>query len=173
MPNEFSVRLVPAKMAGVVSPRHSVQTNKMFVDVRRGGEKKNCSSMFVVVRRCSSLFVVGCPCGRDLFVDVRRCSSMFVDEHRRTKPTNILFVDEPKMFVCTLCLGGGGGVTGLHDVIPDDMSRVYVACHVTYQVCCVSNYFLGESQMYTHIHRVIVRSIHSLYIQLSIVHTIV
>ena len=31
---------------------------------------------------------------------------MFVDEHRRTKPTNILFVDEPKMFVCTLCLGG-------------------------------------------------------------------
>ena len=34
-------------------------------------------------------------------------------------------------------------------------------------------FFLGESQMYTHIHRVIVRSIHSLYIQLSIVHTIV
>ena len=34
---------------------------------------------------------------------------MFVDEHRRTKPTNILFVDEPKMFVCTLCLGGRGG----------------------------------------------------------------
>ena len=62
---------------------HSVQTNKMFVDVRRGGEKKNCSSMFVVVRRCSSLFVVGCPCGRDLFVDVRRCSSTNIDEQNR------------------------------------------------------------------------------------------
>ena len=77
-------------------PRHSVQTNKMFVDVRRGGKKNFCSSMFVVVRR-------GLPLWQG---PVRRCSSMFVDEHRRTKPTNILFVDEPKMFVCTLCLGG-------------------------------------------------------------------
>ena len=106
MPNEFSVRLVPAKMAGVVSPRHSVQTNKMFVDVRRGGEKNFCSSMFVVVRRCSSLFVVGCPCGRDLFVDVRRRTpTNKTDEHfvrRRTK--NVRLHTMPR--------GGGGGGGG-------------------------------------------------------------
>ena len=58
----------------------------MFVDVRRGGGK---NFLFVVVRRCSSLFVVGCPCGRDLFVDVRRrTSTNKTDEHfvrRRTK----------------------------------------------------------------------------------------
>ena len=45
----------------------------------------------IVCRRtkCSSLFVVGCPCGRDLFVDVRRrTSTNKTDEHfvrRRTK----------------------------------------------------------------------------------------
>ena len=61
----------------------------MFVDVRRGGEKKK---LFVDVRRCSSwvALVAG------------TCSSMFVDEQNRRT-----FVDEPKMFVCTLCLHGG------------------------------------------------------------------
>ena len=77
-------------------PRHSVQTNKMFVDVRRGGKKKNCSSMFVV----------GCPCGRDLFVDVRRrTSTNKTDEHfvrRRTK--NVRLHTMPR--------GGGGGGGG-------------------------------------------------------------
>ena len=78
----------------------------MFVDVRRGGGKNFCSSMFVVVRRCSSLFVVGCPCGRDLFVDVRRrTSTNKTDEHfvrRRTK--NVRLHTMPR--------GGGGGGGG-------------------------------------------------------------
>ena len=54
-------------------PRHSVQTNKMFVDVRRGGKKKFCSSMFVVVRR-------GLPLWQG---PVRRCSSTNIDEQNR------------------------------------------------------------------------------------------
>ena len=77
--------------------------------------RTKCSSMFVVggkkifVRRCSSLFVDVRRCSSWVALVAGTCSSMFVDEHRRTKPTNILFVDEPKMFICTLCLGGGGG----------------------------------------------------------------
>ena len=72
-------------------PRHSVQTNKMFVDVRR----------------CSSLFVVGCPCGRDLFVDVRRrTSTNKTDEHfvrRRTK--NVRLHTMPRGASWLHCLG--------------------------------------------------------------------